>query len=88
VSAVNERRIAAVTGANRGIGLEVARQLAADGFVTVMGSREAVKGEAAAEALRADRLEVDARPLDVPTLGASPHSARAWCGTTAAWTCW
>jgi NAD(P)-dependent dehydrogenase (short-subunit alcohol dehydrogenase family) len=65
VTAVNERRIAAVTGANRGIGLEVARQLAADGFVTVIGSRDAAKGEAAAESLRADGLEVDARPLDV-----------------------
>jgi NAD(P)-dependent dehydrogenase (short-subunit alcohol dehydrogenase family) len=60
-----DRRIAVVTGANRGIGLEVARQLAGDGFHVVMASRDAAKGEAAATALREDGLDVEARELDV-----------------------
>jgi NAD(P)-dependent dehydrogenase (short-subunit alcohol dehydrogenase family) len=41
-------RVAVVTGANRGIGLEVCRQLAAEGFVAVLGSRDLDKGRAAA----------------------------------------
>ena len=57
--------IALVTGANRGIGLEVTRQLAGKGFTTVLGSRDPAKGEAAAEALAADGVEVHPRALDV-----------------------
>ena len=52
-----------MTGANRGIGLEVVRQLAERGFTAVLGSRDLRKGRAAAEGL--DGLEVDARRLDV-----------------------
>jgi NAD(P)-dependent dehydrogenase (short-subunit alcohol dehydrogenase family) len=56
-------RTAAVTGANRGIGLEVARQLAADGFRVIAGSRDLDKGRQAAEGLGGG--EVEARQLDV-----------------------
>jgi NAD(P)-dependent dehydrogenase (short-subunit alcohol dehydrogenase family) len=43
--------IAVVTGANRGIGKEVARQLALDGYTVILGSRDPAKGEAAARDL-------------------------------------
>jgi NAD(P)-dependent dehydrogenase (short-subunit alcohol dehydrogenase family) len=56
--------IALVTGAYRGIGLEVARQLAQRGFTTVLGSRDAEKGRAAADVLAAEGLHVEPRRLD------------------------
>jgi NAD(P)-dependent dehydrogenase (short-subunit alcohol dehydrogenase family) len=50
-----------VTGANKGIGLEVARQLAALGWRVFVGARDAVRGEAAAESIEGDAelLELD-----------------------------
>jgi NAD(P)-dependent dehydrogenase (short-subunit alcohol dehydrogenase family) len=57
--------VAAVTGANRGIGLEVVRQLARDGYLAILGARDADKGVAAAESLRAEGLDVEPRQLDV-----------------------
>ncbi|MBD2233189.1 SDR family oxidoreductase [Phormidium tenue] len=56
--------VALVTGANRGIGLEVTRQLAQVGMTVILGSRDLAKGEAAAPIVQAD-LAVLPQPLDV-----------------------
>jgi len=40
--------IALVTGANKGIGKEISRQLAAKGILVLMGARDRERGEAAA----------------------------------------
>jgi NAD(P)-dependent dehydrogenase (short-subunit alcohol dehydrogenase family) len=61
---VAEQRVAIVTGANRGIGLEVVRQLAEREYRVVLGSRDIDKGEAAAKKLRAG-AGVLVRQLDV-----------------------
>jgi NAD(P)-dependent dehydrogenase (short-subunit alcohol dehydrogenase family) len=58
-------RIALVTGANRGIGLETVRQLATKGFTAILGARDLTKGEKAARELRKDGLDVIAMLLDV-----------------------
>ncbi|MDF5721178.1 MAG: SDR family oxidoreductase [Rhizonema sp. PD37] len=57
--------IAIVTGANRGIGLEVVRQLAHQGMTVILGSRDLEKGKAAAVALTNESPTVIPRQLDV-----------------------
>ena len=69
--------VALVTGANRGIGLEVVRQLARLGFTVILGSRDERKGEDAAESLARDELKVHARHLDV-TDESSVEELRRW----------
>jgi NAD(P)-dependent dehydrogenase (short-subunit alcohol dehydrogenase family) len=44
-------RVALVSGANRGIGLEISRQLAGKGITTILGSRDEEKGLEAAEGI-------------------------------------
>ena len=68
-----DSRIAVVSGANRGIGLEICRQLARRGLTVVLTSRSAAKGRAAVKALRDDGLAGDYHLLDVT----SPVSIKA-----------
>lgn len=58
-------RVALVSGANRGIGLEAARQLARLGLKAVIGSRSPEKGEAARLTLKDEGLDVETVALDV-----------------------
>jgi NAD(P)-dependent dehydrogenase (short-subunit alcohol dehydrogenase family) len=71
------QRVALVTGANRGIGLEVCRQLAQRGYVAVLGARDRARGERAAADLRDDGLDVRPCQLDVSDPG-SVRTAAAW----------
>jgi NAD(P)-dependent dehydrogenase (short-subunit alcohol dehydrogenase family) len=50
--------VALVTGGNRGIGLEVCRQLARNGHDVFLGSRDRAKGERVARGLRVVQLDV------------------------------
>ncbi len=60
-----DRKIAVVTGANRGIGFEICRQLAAKGISVVLTSRDEAKGRMAVAQLRSQGLEIEFYQLDV-----------------------
>src|SRR5437764_11753271 len=58
-------RVAFVTGANRGLGLETARELGQQGVIVVIGSRDPKKGEAAAGKLRDAGVTADSLSFDI-----------------------
>ncbi|MCS7477709.1 SDR family oxidoreductase [Umezawaea endophytica] len=70
---MNDTTITLVTGANKGIGREIATQLAALGHTVVIGARSAELGEKAAAELRATGADVTSVVLDVT----DPASAAA-----------
>jgi NAD(P)-dependent dehydrogenase (short-subunit alcohol dehydrogenase family) len=58
-------KIALVTGANKGIGLEIVRQLAKAGFRVFLTARDRQRGEEASKTLQQDGLSVEFLQLDV-----------------------
>jgi NAD(P)-dependent dehydrogenase (short-subunit alcohol dehydrogenase family) len=66
--------IAFITGANRGLGFETARQLGRRGIRTIVGARDAAKGAEAADRLRDEGIDAYAIELDV-TCAASARAA-------------
>lgn len=62
------KKIALVTGANRGIGLETVRQLAVQNIKVLLGARNEHKGLEAVKSLKADGLDVEYINLDVDNL--------------------
>ena len=72
-----KHRVALVSGGNRGIGLEVVRQLAALGHTVILGSRDLTKGEAAARAIGDGAPgRVSAVRLDVTDPGSVEHAVK------------
>ena len=51
---MHENKVALVTGANKGIGLAIASELAARGFTVLVGARDAALGDAAAKQIAGD----------------------------------
>jgi NAD(P)-dependent dehydrogenase (short-subunit alcohol dehydrogenase family) len=70
------QQVAFITGANRGLGAAVARRLAAAGVKTIVGARDAERGELTAAALRNDGLDAECVVIDV-TSAASVQAAAA-----------
>lgn len=62
---MSENTIALVTGANKGIGYEIAAGLGARGWKVGVGARDDARREAAVEKLRANGVDAFGVPLDV-----------------------
>jgi NAD(P)-dependent dehydrogenase (short-subunit alcohol dehydrogenase family) len=67
--------IALVTGANKGIGKEISRQLSAKGILVLMGARDRERGELAVADLRAQGVAVEFIPIDVTSQSSVDHAA-------------
>ncbi len=61
----SDKKVALITGANKGIGLEIARQLGAQGITVVVGSRDPNKGQKAVDTLRAEGIDAHTLKLEV-----------------------
>jgi NAD(P)-dependent dehydrogenase (short-subunit alcohol dehydrogenase family) len=72
---MKEPRVAVVTGANRGLGLETARQLGALGHRVILTARDEAKGQIATEGLRREGFDARFHPLEV-TSGTGVSSLR------------
>ncbi len=60
-----DKKVALITGANKGIGKEIARQLGAQGIIVLVGARDIGRGEEAAAELKANGADAHFVPLDV-----------------------
>ncbi len=78
----NEKKIALVTGGNKGIGLEICRNLSGAGYTVLLGARDAERGQQAVRALEQSGLsdihaiEIDVTRQDTITAAAQAIEAR------------
>ena len=69
-------KVALITGANKGIGLEIARGLARDGITVLVGARDDSRGESAAKLLRDEGLDTHFVRVDVTDPAVVAEAAR------------
>ncbi len=76
---MHDTRLALVTGANQGVGLQVAKELAANGVAVLVGSRNFERGEAAAKEIGtgATALQIDVTDR-VSIAAAAEHIRKAF----------
>jgi NAD(P)-dependent dehydrogenase (short-subunit alcohol dehydrogenase family) len=72
---MSTKKIALITGANKGIGLETARQLARQGVTVLAGARDEAKANQAAAELRKEGLDVHGIVIDVNDEGSIEKAA-------------
>lgn len=73
---MQDRPVALVTGANKGIGLQIAKDLAAHGFTALVGSRDLENGEAAAKSIGVAAHAVQLDVTDQASIAAAAERIR------------
>jgi NAD(P)-dependent dehydrogenase (short-subunit alcohol dehydrogenase family) len=73
---MQDKPVALVTGANQGIGLQIAMELAAHGFTVLVGSRNLARGEAAAKTIDGDARALQLDVTDRASIAAAAERIR------------
>lgn len=73
---LQDKPVALVTGANKGIGLQIARDLAAHGFTVLVGSRKLENGETAAQSIGENALALQLDVTDKNSIAAAAERIR------------
>jgi NAD(P)-dependent dehydrogenase (short-subunit alcohol dehydrogenase family) len=73
---MNNNRIALVTGANQGVGRQVAKELVANGLTVLVGSRSLERGEAAAAEIGAGAIVLQLDVTDTASIAAAANDIR------------
>lgn len=76
------KRTALITGANKGIGFETARQLGAQGFHVFVGARDEGRGTTAVATLREEGIDATFVPLDVTSDDSVAHAVEVVSAAT------
>jgi len=77
---MTDHRIALVTGANQGVGLQLSKELVANGVTVLLGSRNAEKGEAAAKAIGPGAIAIQIDVTDAASIAAAAERIRTEFG--------
>ena len=77
---MQDKPVALVTGANQGIGLQIAKELAAKNFTVLVGSRNLKRGEAAAEEVGPDAHALQLDVTDPASIAAAAERVRTEFG--------
>jgi NAD(P)-dependent dehydrogenase (short-subunit alcohol dehydrogenase family) len=73
---MNNNRVALVTGANQGVGFQVAKELVANGLTVLVGSRDLERGEAAAKKIGAGAIALQLDVTDKASINAAAKHIR------------
>jgi NAD(P)-dependent dehydrogenase (short-subunit alcohol dehydrogenase family) len=76
----HDKQVALITGANQGIGLQIAKDLARRGFTVLVGSRNLERGEAAAKTIDGDARAVQLDVTDEASIAAAAERVRKELG--------
>jgi NAD(P)-dependent dehydrogenase (short-subunit alcohol dehydrogenase family) len=68
---MQNKRVALVTGANQGVGLQVAKELVANGATALVGSRDLERGQAAAKEIGAGAIAIQLDVTDKASIAAA-----------------
>jgi NAD(P)-dependent dehydrogenase (short-subunit alcohol dehydrogenase family) len=78
--ATQQKPVALVTGANKGIGLQIAKDLSAHGFTVLVGARDLERGETAAKAVGADARAIQLDVTDETSIARAVERIRRELG--------